>query len=143
MPYADQHMKYSQTSTSASPPPEPIDQVMFELDQSPVRYGRNMSTNAGMHSRPPVTYPNHTAGRTPKTLKAQTMAMSAAPRTIGRDRSKPAPDVDQSALEKNSDCSSVPATRPFTDSTTDQPIQYPNVASGPISVRYLRQASCA
>src|SRR3954453_17225235 len=55
MPYADQHMKYSQTSTSASPPPEPIDQVMFELDQSPVRYGRNMSTNAGMHRRPPVT----------------------------------------------------------------------------------------
>src|SRR3954469_11946502 len=55
IPYADQHMKYSHTSTSASPPPEPIDHVMFELDQSPVRYGRNMSTNAGMHRRPPVT----------------------------------------------------------------------------------------
>ena len=43
--------------------------------------------------------------------------------TIGSDRSKPAPEVDQSELEKNSLCSSVPATRPFTDSTTDQPIQ--------------------
>src|SRR3954451_12519940 len=55
IPYADQHMMYSHTRTSASPPPEPIDHVMFELDQSPVRYGRNMSTNAGMHRRPQVT----------------------------------------------------------------------------------------
>src|SRR3954468_7684652 len=69
--------------------------------------------------------------------------MRTAPRTIGRVRSKPAPECDHVALEKNSDCSRTPATRPFTDSTTDQPIQYPNVASGPISVRYLRQASWA
>src|SRR3954453_7780802 len=69
--------------------------------------------------------------------------MRTAPRTIGRVRSKPPPECDHVALEKNSDCSSVPATRPFTDSTTDQPIQYPNVASGPMSVRYLRHASCA
>src|SRR3954447_24684758 len=55
MPYADQHMKYSHTRTSARPPPDPIDHVMFELDQSPVMYGRNMSTNAGMHSSAPVT----------------------------------------------------------------------------------------
>src|SRR4051795_11040392 len=55
MPYADQHMKNSQTRISARPPPEPIDHVMFELDQSPVMYGRNISTNAGMHSRAPVT----------------------------------------------------------------------------------------
>src|SRR3954465_6047640 len=102
-----------------------------------------MRTNAGMHRRPPVTYPNHTAGRTPKTLKSQTTTMRPAPRTIGSDRSNPAPDDDQSELEKNSDCSSVPATSPLTDSTTDQPIQYPNVARGPIRVRYLRQASCA
>ncbi len=33
--------------------------------------------------------------------------------------------------------------RPKTDSTTDQPIQYPNVATGPISVVYLRHASWA
>src|SRR3954452_6190213 len=55
IPYADQHMKYSHTRTSASPPPEPIDHVMFELDQSPVMYGRNISTNAGMQSSAPVT----------------------------------------------------------------------------------------
>jgi hypothetical protein len=48
-------MKYSQTRMSASPPPDPIDQVMFELDQSPVTYGRNMSTKAGMQSSAPVT----------------------------------------------------------------------------------------
>src|SRR3954454_22027299 len=143
MPQADQHMMYSQRRTSASPPPEPIDQVMFELDQSPVTYGRNISTNAGMHSSPPVTYPNHTAGRTPKTLKNQTTAMSTAPSTIGSVRSKPAPVCDHVAPEKNSDWMSVPATRPLTDSTPDQPIQYPKVASGPISVRYFRHASCA
>jgi hypothetical protein len=55
IPYADQHMKYSHVRISGSPPPEPISQVMFELCQSPVTYGRNMSTNAGMHSRAPVT----------------------------------------------------------------------------------------
>src|SRR4051812_18768288 len=69
--------------------------------------------------------------------------MSRAPSTIGSVRSKPAPVCDHVAPEKNSDWISVPATRPLTDSTTDQPIQYPNVASGPISVRYLRHASCA
>src|SRR3954452_16864435 len=116
-------MKYSHTSTSASPPPEPIDQVMFELDQSPVRYGRNMSTNAGMHNRTPVTYPNHTAGRTPKTLNSQTTRMRPQPRTTGSVIVKPAPAFDQSELEKNSDWISTPATRPLTDNTTDQPIQ--------------------
>ncbi len=69
--------------------------------------------------------------------------MSTAPRTIGSDRSKPAPDVVHVDFEKNSLCSSVPATSPLTESTTDHPIQYPNVASGPMSVRYLRHASWA
>ena len=55
IPYADQHMKYSHVITSGSPPPEPISHVMFELCQSPVTYGRNMRTNAGMHSSAPVT----------------------------------------------------------------------------------------
>ena len=32
---------------------------------------------------------------------------------------------------------------PLTASTTDHPIQYPNVAIGPTSVVYLRHASCA
>ena len=36
-----------------------------------------------------------------------------------------------------------PTKRPRYESTTDQPIQYPNVAMGPISVVYFRQASFA
>jgi hypothetical protein len=76
-------------------------------------------------------------------LNAHTIAIRAAPMRMGSERSKPAPDVLQSVLEKNSAWISVPATRPLTESTTDQPIQYPNVASGPISVRYLRHASWA
>src|SRR3954453_24052708 len=103
MPYADQHMKYSHTRTSASPPPEPIDHVMFELDQSPVMYGRNMSKNAGMHSSTPVTKPNHTAGPTPNTLNSQTIRIRPQPRTTGSVSLNPAPEVVQSALEKNSD----------------------------------------
>src|SRR3954471_6363526 len=55
MPYEDQHMMYSHTRMSARPPPDPMDHVMFALCQSPVMYGRNMSTKAGMHSSPPVT----------------------------------------------------------------------------------------
>ena len=55
IPYDDQHMKYSQTSASASPPLAPMSKLMFELDHSPVMYGRNISTNAGMQSSPPVT----------------------------------------------------------------------------------------
>jgi hypothetical protein len=35
-PYADQPMKYSQVSASASPPPSPMAQFMLSLDQSPV-----------------------------------------------------------------------------------------------------------
>ena len=65
MPYDDQHMKYSQTMARASPPFSLMLKSRFELDQSPVMYGKNMSTNAGMSSRPPVTSPNQTAGRTP------------------------------------------------------------------------------
>jgi hypothetical protein len=55
IPYDDQHMKYSHTSASARPPLAPIWNSMFELDQSPVTYGRNISTNAGRHSSAPVT----------------------------------------------------------------------------------------
>ena len=55
IPYADQHMKYSHVSTSGRPPPVPMFHCMFELCQSPVMYGRNMSTKTGMHSSPPVT----------------------------------------------------------------------------------------
>src|SRR3954470_3559991 len=55
MPYADQHMKYSHTRTSGSRRPDPIYRVLFELSQSPVTYGRNMRTNGGRHSSPPVT----------------------------------------------------------------------------------------
>src|SRR5215204_5739203 len=55
IPYDDQHMKYSQTSASARPPLAPMLKSMLDPDQSPVRYGRNMSTNAGMQSSPPVT----------------------------------------------------------------------------------------
>ena len=47
MPYADQHMKYSHVSASASPPPAPIAQVKFALFQSPVRYGKTISTKRG------------------------------------------------------------------------------------------------
>src|SRR5829696_9763277 len=50
IPYDDQHMKYSQTSASASPPLAPMLKLMFELDQSPVMYGKNISTNAGSSS---------------------------------------------------------------------------------------------
>ena len=55
IPYDDQHMKYSQVIASASPPFSPMLKSRFELDQSPVMYGKNMSTNAGINSRPPVT----------------------------------------------------------------------------------------
>ena len=55
IPYDDQHMKYSHTSASASPPFAPMLKSMFELDQSPVMYGKNISTNAGMQSSAPVT----------------------------------------------------------------------------------------
>ena len=55
IPYADQHMKYSHVRASASPPPSLIPQVKFALFQSPVRYGKTISTKHGMHSRAPVT----------------------------------------------------------------------------------------
>jgi hypothetical protein len=58
-------MKYSQTITSARPPPSSMFHCMFELDQSPVMYGRNMRTRTGSISSPPVRYANQTAGRTP------------------------------------------------------------------------------
>ena len=48
-------MKYSQTMARASPPFSPMLNSRFELDQSPVMYGKNISTNAGISSRPPVT----------------------------------------------------------------------------------------
>ncbi len=51
------------------------------------------------------------------------MRMSTQPKTTGSVTVKPAPVCDQSCDEKNSDCSRTPATRPLTDSTTDQPIQ--------------------
>ena len=54
MPYDDQHMKYSHVSTSGRPPPVPMFHCMFELCQSPVMYGKNMSTKTGMHSSAPV-----------------------------------------------------------------------------------------
>ena len=56
-------------------------------------------------------------------LKSHTIAMSATPRTIGREMSNPPPLTDQLLLENHSAWMSVPATRPLTDSTTDQPIQ--------------------
>src|SRR5918911_5601360 len=71
------------------------------------------------------------------------MRISTQPSTTGSVNVKPAPECVHVDFEKNSLCSSVPATRPFTESTTDQPIQYPNVASGPMSVRYFRHASWA
>ena len=36
-----------------------------------------------------------------------------------------------------------PVKSPRNDSTTDQPIQYPKVATGPMSVVYFRQPSFA
>ena len=36
-----------------------------------------------------------------------------------------------------------PVNSPRYESTTDQPIQYPNVAIGPMSVVYFRQPSFA
>ncbi len=48
-------MKYSHVSASASPPPEPIAQVKLALFQSPVRYGKTISTKQGMQSSAPVT----------------------------------------------------------------------------------------
>ena len=36
-----------------------------------------------------------------------------------------------------------PMKSPLTERTTDQPIQYPNVAIGPTSVVYFRHASWA
>ena len=47
----------------------------------------------------------------------------AALGTTGSVSVKPAPECVHVDFEKNSDCISVPATRPLTDSTTDQPIQ--------------------
>ena len=47
-------MKYSQTITSGNPPLAPMSHCMFELDQSPVMYGKNMSTSTGIISSPPV-----------------------------------------------------------------------------------------
>jgi hypothetical protein len=54
-PYDDQPMKYSHVSASARPPLSPMLHCMLSLDQSPVRYGRNMSVAAGTSSSPPVT----------------------------------------------------------------------------------------
>ncbi len=48
-------MKYSHVIARGSPPLEPISEFMFELLQSPVTYGRNISAKAGMSSSPPVT----------------------------------------------------------------------------------------
>src|SRR5215207_6648630 len=123
IPYDDQHMKYSHTSASASPPLAPICHSMFELDQSPVTYGRNISTNAGMQRSAPVTYANQTAGRTPRMLNTQTRTIRPMPMTIGRLMSNPAPLSTHVESENHSAWISVPATSPLTASTTDQPIQ--------------------
>ena len=48
-------MKYSHTSASARPPLAPMLKSRFEPDQSPVMYGRNISTNTGMQISAPVT----------------------------------------------------------------------------------------
>ena len=56
-------------------------------------------------------------------LKSQTIAISPMPITMGRVRSKPAPLSAQVESANHSAWISVPATRPFTASTTDQPIQ--------------------
>ena len=116
-------MKYSHVSASASPPPSPIAQVKLSLFQSPVRYGKTISTKQGMQSSPPVTYPNQTAGRTPNTLITQTRMIRPMPMTIGSEKSKPAVVFVQSLSENHCDWISAPATNPLIDSTTDQPIQ--------------------
>jgi hypothetical protein len=56
-------------------------------------------------------------------LNSHTTTISPIPSTIGRLRSKPAPLDVQVESENHSAWISVPATSPFTASTTDQPIQ--------------------
>ena len=76
-------------------------------------------------------------------LKAQTRMIRPMPIAIGSERSKVPAFSVQVLSENHSAWISVPATSPLMESTTDQPIQYPKLASGPMIVRYLRQASWA
>ena len=124
IPYDDQHMKYSQTSASASPPLAPMSKLMFELDQSPVMYGqehqherRDAQQRAGHVAEPDgrpdavdVEQPDeHDQPDADHDRQAEVEA-AAASRTT-------------SMSENHSAWISVPATSPLTASTTDQPIQ--------------------
>ena len=78
-----------------------------------------MSTNAGISSSPPVTYPNQTAGRTPKTLNAHTRTIAHIPSTIAKLKSKPPAASAQVESENHSAWISVPTTSPLIASTLD------------------------
>ncbi len=100
---------------------------LLEL-QSPVMYGRKISTKSGKSSRMPVTYPVQTAGLMPNTLAAQMITISTAPiRIAGPDESvkthQSAVPVAHVLSGKNCDCRRKPTMAPFSERTTDQPSQ--------------------
>ncbi len=73
-----------------------------------------------------MTYPNHTAGRTPKMLNSHTATIATSPMMIGQFRPNPVPvwsPVAHVASGNHSATTSVPTIRPLMESTTDQPIQ--------------------
>src|SRR5438128_2066682 len=105
-------------------PPQPCSaQVMLELCQSPVRYGTTMKITKGTISPAPVTYEIHTAGRMPKTFRAQTTTMQAIAMTWGRPTCTTPSNTDQVLFGNHCAWTRSPISTPKIDSTTDQPIQ--------------------
>ena len=125
IPYADQHMKYSQTRASGEAAARAdLPRSCSSCDQSPVRYGRNMSTNGGDDQQPAgdVAEP-HRRAHAEDVEEPDEQDQHAAEARSASVMSKPAPLWRPVVSENHSAWMSVPATSPLTASTTDQPIQ--------------------
>ena len=94
-------------------------------------------------SSPPVTYVSPFIGRIPKMLNAHTAMITPIAMKWASPRCTTPSLTVQVELGNQRDTTRSPMILPKIASTTDQPIQYPNVAIGPTSVVYLRQASLA
>lgn len=90
-----------------------------------------------------MTYPNHTAGRTPKILNAHTSTTSDAPTILGKSSVMIARSTDQVWPGNHWDWTRKPTVTPKIASTLDHANQYPNVAIGPRREKYRRQPSWA
>src|SRR6185436_6116643 len=119
------------TSCQPEAPIEPQSMLLDRLldSKSPVMYGRKMMTASGISRHAPVTYPVHTAGRTPNTFATQIPRMMIAPIQIAGLASKLIPRISslcvvpQVASDQNSPISRPPTITELRARTTDQPSQ--------------------